>query len=113
VSSCNSSGSIFAIAVGLSGRRFLHVASYPKVGRQSDQRHGYGAQGKDQEQPDHPHDALGYQKAVERALEALGALLTMWFVAMLAYLPAIARSTSSAAWGKLAVRLINLPSLST
>jgi len=46
------------------------MAPHPKVGCQSDQRDGYGAQGQDQEQPDHPHDVLGYQKEVERALEA-------------------------------------------
>jgi hypothetical protein len=57
--------SIFA--VGFSGGCFLHMASYPEVGRESDQRHRDGAQGQDQEQPDHPHDALGYQKEIERA----------------------------------------------
>jgi len=64
-----STGSI--LAVGFSGGTVLHMAPHPKVGCQSDQRDGYGAQGQDQEQPDHPHDVLGYQKDLERALEAL------------------------------------------
>lgn len=38
------------------------MAAHSKVGRQSDQTHSYGTQGQDQEQPDHPHDVLGYQK---------------------------------------------------
>lgn len=48
------------------------MTAHSKVGRQSDQRHGYSAQGQDEEQPDHPHDALGYQKEVERAPEVAG-----------------------------------------
>src|SRR6185503_13973928 len=58
--SATKSGSLFA--VGFSGGRFLHMAAHSKVGRQSDQSHSYGTQGQDQEQPDHPHDVLGYQK---------------------------------------------------
>jgi hypothetical protein len=48
------------------------MAAHSKVGRQSDQRDRYGAQGQDQEQPDHPHDVLGYQKELECAWEAWG-----------------------------------------
>src|SRR6185312_17209919 len=59
-SEATKSGSLFA--VGFSGGRFLHMAAHSKVGRQSDQSHSYGTQGQDQEQPDHPHDVLGYQK---------------------------------------------------
>jgi hypothetical protein len=43
------------------------MAPNPEVGRQSDQRHRDSAQSQDQEQPDHPHDVLGYQKEMERA----------------------------------------------
>jgi hypothetical protein len=60
------------LAVGISGGTVLHVAAHPKVGRQSDQRDSYGAQGQDQEQPDHPHDVLGYQKEVQCAWEQTG-----------------------------------------
>jgi hypothetical protein len=48
------------------------MAAHSQVSRQSDQRHRHGAQGQDQEQPDHPHDVLGYQNEVERAGEASG-----------------------------------------
>ena len=51
------------------GGTVLHVTPHSKVGCQSDQRNGNGAQGQDQEQPDHPHDVLGYQKEVECAPE--------------------------------------------
>jgi hypothetical protein len=54
------------------------VASDPKVSCQSDQRDGYGAQGQDQEQPDHPHDVLGYQKGVECAAEGCAGVGSSW-----------------------------------
>jgi hypothetical protein len=47
------------------------MAAHPKVGCYSNQKHRHGAQGQDQEQPDHPHDVLGYQNEVQRALRGL------------------------------------------
>ena len=54
------------------------MAAHSKVGRQSDQSHGYGTQGQDQEQPDHPHDVLGYQKGGTRGSGVVGQAVNVW-----------------------------------
>jgi len=55
--------------VSFFGASVLHMAAYSKVAGQPNQSYRYCAQGQDQEQPDHPHDVLGYQKEVECAPE--------------------------------------------